>query len=72
MHNHKKIDFENWKRVVDALMQVRYCIDTIDAGLDEQQLNSFWMQMKNPDEFVTWFGLKYDLTLASQNSFNWP
>ncbi|GIK79789.1 MAG: hypothetical protein H3C55_14380 [Pseudorhodoplanes sp.] len=59
------VNFDDWKSSVDRLMKIRYCIDTDDAGLDDDQLSRYWTQMSYPFEFVDWYGSKYDLILAS-------
>lgn len=51
--------FDLWKDDVSQAMKRKYCIDIADAGLDDNQLNSF--QDMLPEEFVDWFGKKYDL-----------
>ena len=50
-----------WKHRVDAIMRRDFCIDTADAGLDEEDIARFYADGITPEEFVRWFGEKYDL-----------
>jgi hypothetical protein len=54
-------DFAEWKSDTDAVMLAIYGIDTDDAGVDDDRLKSHWSMGQPPDEFVQWFGEKYDL-----------
>ena len=38
-----------------------YVISIEDAGLDDQLLMAHWSRKEDPEEFVEWFGVKYDL-----------
>ena len=64
MPHHTSASFEVWKNNVDQAMKKKYCIDISDAGLDDDQLNLF--QNMLPEEFVDWFGKKYDLIPIAQ------
>jgi hypothetical protein len=50
-----------WRRATDAAMSNIYGIDTDDAGLDDEWLKNHWSAGETPEEFVEWFGRKYDL-----------
>ncbi len=56
------LSFEGWKREVDRLMLAEYAIDTVDAGIENDRLRGHWTDLPLPNEFVTWFAEKYDLT----------
>ena len=53
--------FSDWHRRTDALMLEGFALTTIDAGLDETELNRHYFSNADPAEFVRWFGEKYDL-----------
>ena len=57
-----KQSFEKWRKASDAFMSKIYGIDTGDAGLDDEWLKSHWSSGDTPQNFVEWFGRKYDLT----------
>jgi hypothetical protein len=57
-----KQSFERWRKASDAFMSKIYGIDTDDAGLDDEWLKSHWSSGDTPQDFVEWFGRKYDLT----------
>lgn len=54
-------DCAKWVAEVDRLMKRDWYIDTDDAGLDDEQVVSYWEVGDTPAEFVTWFAEKYDL-----------
>lgn len=45
----------------DAVLSTIYGIDMNDAGLDDERLRTHWSSGETPNEFVHWFGQKYDL-----------
>ena len=45
-------------------MKSHYAITIDDAGLTDQELNVHWEARESPNEFVSWLGRKYDLTIA--------
>ena len=50
-----------WVQTVDRLMKRDWCIDTVDAGLDDAELSRYWQDGEAPAAFVAWFGEKHDL-----------
>lgn len=54
-------DFETWKAEVDRIMSKDFAIDTIDAGIGEEQLLDYWQWQPSAAAFVGWFAEKYDL-----------
>jgi hypothetical protein len=66
--NHSRLSDERlamnktrWVQAVDRLMKRHWCIDTIDAGLDDAELSRYWRDGEEPLAFVAWFAEKYDL-----------
>jgi hypothetical protein len=57
--------FSEWQSRTDALMQEGFALTTIEAGLDETELNRHYLSSPDPAEFVRWFGEKYDLISVS-------
>lgn len=55
------IQFHIWRRSINRLLRVNYAITADDAGLDTQQMQCYWKTGQTPNEFVHWFGEKYDL-----------
>jgi hypothetical protein len=55
-------NFDKWKADVDRLMNTRFSIDTISAGLDEIRLRDHFESGESSAEFVEWLGEKYELT----------
>jgi hypothetical protein len=53
--------FCDWRDAVDNRLHQRYCITIADAGLDEGYLIDHWQSNEAPNDFVEWFGNKYDL-----------
>lgn len=54
---------------MDQRLHRSYCITLADAGVDDEMLKSHW-EMKQPaNEFVDWFGEKYDLDRISDYEF---
>ncbi|OYU89068.1 MAG: hypothetical protein CFE29_16185 [Bradyrhizobiaceae bacterium PARB1] len=61
--------FSFWRKAVDQRLHRSYCITLADAGVDDEMLKSHW-EMKQPaNEFVDWFGEKYDLDRISDYEF---
>ena len=58
----KKPTFEKWRQATDVAMSTVYGIDTNAAGLDDDWLKNHWQSGETPENFVEWFGRKYDLT----------
>jgi hypothetical protein len=57
-----KLSFRKWRKATDVVMSDIYGIDTADAGLGDEQLESHWRSGETPESFIEWFGQKYDLT----------
>lgn len=55
------MDKVSWINAVDRHMKQDWCIDTVDAGLSDDDLSRYWQSGDNPAEFVAWFAEKYDL-----------
>lgn len=50
-----------WLSEVDRLMKRDWYIDTVDAGLDDEQIIAYWKFNETPEEFVAWFAEDADL-----------
>lgn len=50
-----------WVRTVDWLMKRDWCVDTVDAGLSDDDLTRHWLDGDEPAAFVAWIADKYDL-----------
>jgi hypothetical protein len=61
--------FSFWKRVVDRRLHKIYCITLVDVGVDDEMLKSHWEMKQLADDFVDWFGEKYDLDPISDYQF---
>ena len=55
-----------WVAEVDRIMLEEFCIDLSDAGADRADVLRYWKLDQRPDEFVDWFGEKYDLITRDQ------
>lgn len=55
------MDKVRWVNAVDRHMKRDWCINTVDAGLDESDLRRYWLSGDDPATFVAWFAEKYDL-----------
>jgi hypothetical protein len=55
-----------WVAEVDRIMLEEFCIDLSDAGADRADVLRYWQCDQSPDEFVDWFGEKYDLITRDQ------
>lgn len=55
-----------WVKEVDRIMREEFCIDLTDAGADRQEVIRYWKSGRDPDDFVDWFGEKYDLITRDQ------
>jgi len=55
-----------WVKEVDLIMLEEFCIDLSDAGADRADVLRYWKFDQSPDEFVAWFGEKYDLITRDQ------
>jgi hypothetical protein len=61
MNDEPKPFIEYWE-AVDAAMLKFFGIDTSDAGIDEALIASAQEENQTPEDFVRWYGGKYDLT----------
>jgi hypothetical protein len=52
---------DEWLTEVNRLMVERYGITLLDAGFDEDDIDSYYSWGDEPVKFVQWFGDKYDL-----------
>jgi hypothetical protein len=57
----ERASISEWRRRVDALMKRDYAIDTVDAGLSDEEIARHFADGDTPEEFVRWFAEKYDL-----------
>lgn len=55
-----------WVKEVDRIMLEEFCIDLSDAGADRADVLRYWKFDRSPDDFVAWFGEKYDLITRDQ------
>jgi hypothetical protein len=55
------ISFAEWRSTVNRRFKEIYAITINDAGMDDAFLTSHWEMKQSPNEFVEWFGIKYDL-----------
>ena len=53
--------FRNWQARVDALLQSQYAVTLEDAGLSRIDLDAARQSTATPEQFVGWFGKKYEL-----------
>ena len=55
-----------WVREVDRIMLEEFRIDLSDAGADRADVLRYWKFGESPDDFVDWFGERYDLITRDQ------
>jgi len=55
------VSYISWRKTVDKVLKSTYAITVEDAGIGDQQLVPHWEGRESPEEFVSWFGTKYDL-----------
>jgi hypothetical protein len=55
-----------WVKEVDRIMMEEFCLDLSGAGADRADVLRYWKFDLSPDEFVDWFGEKYDLITRDQ------
>jgi len=53
--------FLAWKHDAESALARRYAIGLNDAGVSDQELANHFRDGSGADEFVEWFGRKYDL-----------
>lgn len=56
------MNFPKWRIAVDKRLLDLYSIIIEDAGIDDDYLKTHWKMKQPPNEFIEWFGVKYDLT----------
>jgi hypothetical protein len=57
--------FQLWCARVDAFLKYNYVVNIADVGWTHEELRKFWERDEEAEEFVEWFGLKYDLDPAT-------
>ena len=55
----KEIKFEDWKKELEKCLLERYCLPITE--IDEDSLSTAYEEGETPQEFVEWYGNKYDL-----------
>jgi hypothetical protein len=55
----KEITFEDWKKELEKCLLERYCLPITE--IDEDSLSTAYEEGETPQEFVEWYGNKYDL-----------
>lgn len=55
------VSFKAWRNAVDRYLHDGYCINIMDAGIDDERLARHWEANDLPKEFVEWFAVKYGL-----------
>jgi hypothetical protein len=53
--------FTERRSAVDRRIKEIYAITIDDAGIADDHLKSHWQTEQSPNEFVEWFGMKFDL-----------
>jgi hypothetical protein len=53
--------FNDWRKAIDDRMYEVFGITICDAGIDDQRLTNHFKSNETPNDFVDWFGEKYDL-----------
>jgi len=57
--------FEEWRKAVDGRLYEVFGITICDADIDEERLTNHFQSNETPNDFVDWFGEKYDLDRKS-------
>lgn len=58
--------FDQWKWLVDQTLHLNFAIGIEDAGIDDSDLAKAYFHDLSPDEYVEWFGQKYDLVYCRE------
>lgn len=61
VHQSTELPFDAWRAAVDRQLFKIYGITIADADIEHERLSSHWEMHQSPNDFVDWFGLKYDL-----------
>lgn len=61
--------FRRYRFAVSERMKQVYGIDLCDAGIDDQPVLKAYQDGWTADDFVSWFGEKYDLTPVAEWSY---
>lgn len=62
--------FQEWREAVDSHLYEIYGITISDAGIDDDRLANHFQSDETPNDFVDWFGGKYDLN--RKGDYLWP
>ena len=65
-------EWEQWRSEVDQLLTAKWCIDTREAGLSDDDAMAYWRSHESPEDFVMWFVEKFDLTEVPDEYANKP
>lgn len=61
----RRTNFLEWCVEVGNQMTDIYCLTIDDAGIDQGYLIRRWRSDDTPEQFVSWYGNKYDLDRIS-------
>lgn len=56
---------------VDAAMKQHFGVDTMDTGIEADELAAAQEEGRTPEDAALWFGTKYGLTLLSDLAAVW-
>lgn len=68
--SHSQKIFPIWKTTLDELCKKIYYIDTADMGWSDDQLDHHRQMDTSPDEMCQYLGMKFNLTLVEEISWN--
>ncbi len=57
--------FREWRKAVDRHLKEIYGITIDDADINDERLGNHFQSSETPEDFVDWFGGKYDLDRKS-------
>lgn len=57
-----ELSFSRWRHLADKALSARFAITIEDAGMPEDDLRKSWQSGQTAQEYITWYGEKYDLT----------
>ena len=55
------LNFGEYLEAVESILESKYCIDLFDAGIEFDDIGEAQDDGMSPDDFVNWFGTKYNL-----------
>ena len=55
------MNFGEYLDAVEVILTSKYCIDLFDVGIDFDEIGDAQDDGMTPDDFVNWFGTKYNL-----------